>query len=367
MTGAARVTVAVPPPDRPYDVVVARGARAQVGRMVGARRRVAVVSQAAVAERHAAAVLDALGPAAELFLIGDGEAAKTLQTVEDLCRRFTRAGLARTDAVVALGGGVVGDTAGFAAAVYHRGVDVVQVPTTLLAMVDAAIGGKTAVNLPEGKNLVGAFHQPIGVLADPDTLATLPAAELRCGLGEVAKYACIAEAEGDPGGLLDLVRRRTPALRAGDPDVLAEVVRRCVEIKAAVVAADPYERTGRRAVLNLGHTLAHALEVRTDFGMTHGEAVAVGLVFAGALAGACGRIPPEVVDRYRAVVVDLGLPDTLTPGAGLRAEDLVALMRRDKKASGGLTFVLPGDGGITRVDDPPPEALAEAFAAVGIR
>ena len=364
--GAARVTVAVPPPDRPYEVLVARGARTRVGELLGGRHRVAVVSQAAVADRHAPAVLDALGPAAEVFLMGDGEAAKTLRTVEDLCRRFSRAGLARTDAVVALGGGVVGDTAGFAAAVYHRGIDVVQVPTTLLAMVDAAIGGKTAVNLPEGKNLVGAFHQPIGVLADPDTLATLPAAELRCGLGEVAKYACIAEAEGDPGGLVDLLARRAGALRAGDPEVLVEVVRRCAQIKAAVVAADPHERTGRRAVLNLGHTLAHALEVGTDFGLTHGEAVAIGLVFAGALAGACGRVTPDVVDRYRGMVVDLGLPDRVPSGAGAEAGELLALMRRDKKAAGGLTFVLPGDGGISRVDDPPPEALTEAFAAVGI-
>jgi 3-dehydroquinate synthase len=361
-----RVVVGLPAPERPYEVRVERGALGAVGEVLGDRVRVAVVSQAPVADHHARAVLDALGGRGRLFLIGDGEAAKSLATVEDLCRRFVRAGLARADAVVALGGGVVGDVAGFTAAVYHRGVDVVQCPTSLLAMVDAAIGGKTAVNLPEGKNLVGAFHQPLCVLADPDTLATLPAAEVRCGLGEVAKYACIAAAEGDPFGIAAAVAAQAEELRRGDPEALTDVVRRAAAMKAAVVAADPRETSGRRAVLNLGHTLGHALEAHSRFALTHGEAVAIGLVFALELAAALGRIDSDQARAGRAVVAALGLPERLPSGPAPAAGELVELMRRDKKAAGGLTFVLPGPDGIGRVEDPPPEALAAAFAAVGV-
>ena len=179
----SRVTVGVTPP---YDVVVAPGALAEAGAFLPGFRRVAIVSQSEVADRYAEAVRAAVDAESELFLMGVGEDAKTLATVEDLCRRFAAWGLLRGDAVIALGGGVVGDTAGFAAATYYRGIAVLQVPTTLLAMVDAAIGGKTAVNLPEGKNLVGAFHQPVGVVADTGTLTTLPESEYRSGLGEVA-------------------------------------------------------------------------------------------------------------------------------------------------------------------------------------
>ena len=189
-----RVTVSLP---QPYDVVVGVAALAEVAGAVGSRRKVAVVSQPGVADWHAPALtasLHAGGAETDVFLIGDGEEAKTLATVDGLCSRLAGWGLLRGDAIVALGGGVVGDTAGFVASVYHRGIDVVQAPTTLLAQVDAAIGGKTAVNLPEGKNLVGAFHQPIAVLADVSTLATLPPREYRSGLGEVAKYALM------PGG-----------------------------------------------------------------------------------------------------------------------------------------------------------------------
>ncbi len=361
-----RVVVALAAPERPYEVRVERGVLATVGEVLGERARVAVVSQRPVADHHARAVLERLGGRARLFLVDDGEGAKSLATVEDLCRGFVHHGLARSDAVVALGGGVVGDVAGFAAAVYHRGVDVVQCPTTLLAMVDAAIGGKTAVNLPEGKNLVGAFHQPLVVLADPDTLATLPAAEVRCGLGEVAKYACIAAAEGDRFGIAALVAARADDLRRGDPEVLTDVVRRAAAHKAAVVAADPRETRGRREVLNLGHTVGHALEAYGHFTRTHGEAVAIGLVFALELAAALGRIGAAEADAGRAVVAALGLPERLPPGEAPPAGELVELMRRDKKAAGGLTFVLPGPDGIGRVDDPPPEALAAAFTAVGV-
>jgi 3-dehydroquinate synthetase len=251
------------------------------------------------------------------------------------------------------------------AAVYHRGVAVVQVPTTLLAQIDAAIGGKTGVNLPEGKNLIGTFHQPTAVVADVDTLGTLPEREYRAGLGEVAKYALIAPRGGNHDALAELVEANAEAIRGRDQDVLTELVYRCVELKADFVARDPYERTGLRAVLNYGHTLAHALEASGEYDdLVHGEAVAVGLVFAVELAAALERIDASTAERHRALLSGLGLP--IRAPAGLDAPALLDLMRRDKKAKGGLTFVLPGPNGIERVDDPPAAALERALESVGV-
>ncbi len=351
---------------RSYDIVVGAGVLGRGAAVLDGRARVAVVSQAAVADRHAAPLLAALrqrGAVADVFLMDDGEEAKSLATVESLCRRFSAWGLLRGDAVVALGGGVVGDTAGFTAAAYHRGVACLQAPTTLLAQVDAAIGGKTGVNLPEGKNLVGAFHQPVGVLCDVDTLATLPEREYRAGLGEVAKYAFMGDA-GLSATLAD--EGAAAALLARDPAVLTDVVARSAAIKAAVVSADEQERTGLRATLNYGHTLAHALETAGGYGLLHGEAVAVGLVFAAELAAALGRLPGDAPDSTRWMLARFGLPTTAPDG--LAAADLVMLMRRDKKAAGGLTFVLPAPGGgpLERVDDPPAPLVERALAAVGV-
>jgi 5-deoxy-5-amino-3-dehydroquinate synthase len=354
-----RVSVALKPS---YDVVVGTGVLDEVAGLIGDRRRAVIVTQ-----RPLVALAEGLGPlgsdgsALWIIEIGEGEHAKSLATVEELCREFARGRLGRGDVVVALGGGVVGDTAGFASAVYHRGIDVVQVPTTLLAQVDAAIGGKTAVNIPEGKNLVGAFHQPIGVIADTATLTTLPEREFRCGLGEVVKYALMPEGEAIRG-LLDDHRA---LVRAREPDVLADLVTGCVAIKAQVVADDPEERTGRRATLNFGHTLGHALEVAGGHELAHGEAVAIGLVFATNLAAAVERVGPDSVDDVVALVSGLGLPTTV-PFEGISANDLLVLMQRDKKASGGITFVLPGANGIEAIDDPPRPALDRAFRSVGI-
>jgi 3-dehydroquinate synthetase len=229
-------------------------------------------------------------------------------------------------------------------------------------MVDAAIGGKTAVNLPEGKNLVGAFHQPLGVVADPTVLATLPEREYRAGLGEVAKYALMPQG----GAVRDAILADPGAIAVRDPERLEPVVAGCAVIKAEVVAADPLERTGIRATLNYGHTLAHALETAGGYDLLHGEAVAVGLVFAGHLAGALERITPAQRDRHAEVVARLGLPVTVPSDTATSAE-LLDLMRRDKKAHGGLTFVLPSaDGILTVVDDPPAPALDAAFRAVGV-
>jgi 5-deoxy-5-amino-3-dehydroquinate synthase len=343
--------------DRSYDVVIDDTYDALTD-FVRGRRRVALVMQMDVGRNvgtHLMPALDAAAAPLERFIIGDGEDAKSLTTIENLCREFTRQGLLRNDLVVAVGGGVVGDTAGFAAAVYYRGVDVVHVPTTLLAMVDSAIGGKTGVNLPEGKNLVGAFHQPRAVFVNPLVLQTLPDREYRCGLGEVAKYALMGD---------DFVSAHVDALVARDPDVLADVIARCVEIKAQVVAADEYERSGVRAVLNYGHTVAHALETATGHSLLHGEAVAVGLVFAAQLGAVLERVPTEVVTRTEHLVHALGLPTYAPPG--LRADDLLAIMARDKKSAGALTFVLDGPNGIERVDAPDPGAVRKALAAIRV-
>jgi len=346
---------------RSYDIVVASGALTMVGTAIGSARRVAVVSQDAVADRWWPVVREALPAECHLFPMADGEAAKTLTTVEDLCRRFATWGLLRGDAVVALGGGVVGDTAGFAAATYHRGIALVQAPTTLLAQVDAAIGGKTAVNLPEGKNLVGAFHQPRAVVADTDTLATLPEREYRAGLGEVAKYALMGHDE-----IYDALRAGAAdgRLARRDPQLLAGIVADCAAVKAAVVSVDELERTGVRASLNYGHTLAHALETESGHELLHGEAVSIGLVFAAELAAALGRTPSDHIARHRDLLDDLGLP--VCAPARARADELLRLMARDKKAAGGLTFVLDGPDGIERVDDPDPGAVTKALWAVGV-
>ena len=332
------ITVTVPVPDRSYDAVVGRGVLREVAALVptGAKR-VAVVTQEGIDHP--------VDPGVEhrVFTIGAGEAAKSLATVEDLCRQWATWGLNRGDAVVAVGGGVVTDTAGFAAASYHRGVPVVHVPTTLLGMIDAAIGGKTGVNLPEGKNLVGAFWQPHGVVCDLDTLDTLPPRELRSGLGELAKYRFLPGGEG----LEDLA--------------FDEQVARCISIKAEVVASDEREG-GRRAILNYGHTLAHAIETAGTYDLRHGEAVAVGLLYAAAVARRLGRIDDARVALHRSVVEHYELPSRLP--AGLADDDLVELMGRDKKAVDGLTFALDGPAGVEVVAGVDPDLARAALGDV---
>ena len=336
------ITVRVPLGDRSYDVLVGSGARAELSALVPrTARRVAVVSQAAVP-----LVVDP-GLPFERFEIGEGEQHKSLATIESLCQGFARMGLTRNDVVVGVGGGMVTDVAGFAAASWHRGVAVVHVSTTLLGMVDAAIGGKTGVNLPAattgggGKNLVGAYWQPSGVICDLDALSTLPPRELRCGRGEMAKYHFLT---GD-----DL-------LSMGE----AERIARCVQIKADVVASDEREG-GRRALLNYGHTLAHALEIETGFGIAHGEAVGIGLVYAARLAHIMGRISAERVQQHYDIVggayeLETALPDGLSP------QRVVELMSRDKKVlDGGLTFVLDGPHGVEVVADVPVDGVLAAL------
>lgn len=336
--------------ERSYPVLIGSGARHEVGRFLPpSAKSAAIVSQEAIRQ---AGWLEGLDPGvpAELFLIPDGEDAKTLATVEMLTRRFASAGLSRADVVIAVGGGIVTDVAGFAAATYHRGTAYVNVATSLLAQVDAAIGGKTGVNLPEGKNLVGAFWQPNAVLCDSETLSTLPPREWACGRGEVAKYAFLGDAPD-----------------ADQP--IEEQVARCVGIKAAVVADDEREG-GRRMILNYGHTLAHALEGAAlsehhQWDLRHGEAVAVGLVFAALLARRLGRIDEARVEEHRRVIGSFDLPTDLPDDAD--AGELLEFMARDKKAQQDLTFVLDGPNGVEPVKGVAAPDVVATLAAMGAR
>jgi len=337
-----RVTVALA--DRSYDVIVGEGAISELGALMpSSAHRVAVVTQEGIPLAVSLPDHDV-----ETYVIGADEGAKSLATIETLMRGFARQGLTRRDVVVGVGGGMVTDVAGFAAASWHRGTPVVHVSTTLLGMVDAAIGGKTGVNLPEGKNLVGAFWQPTGVICDLDALASLPERETRCGMGEMAKYHFLT---GDDLLSMPLDQR----------------IARCVEIKAEVVASDEREG-GRRALLNYGHTLAHALEIATDHDLAHGEAVAVGLIFAAELALELGRIDEGRVDEHRRIVAaEYGL--RITPPERLDVEELMGLMARDKKALDGLTFVLDGPDGVEVVEhvpEPVVRSTLERFVTHGV-
>ena len=309
--------------DRTYSVVVGHGARTETASLLpSTAKRVAIVTQSGI---PADFIPDFPQHQVTVHEIGVGEEHKSLATIQMLCSAFAQAGLTRNDVVVGVGGGMVTDIAGFAAASYHRGIPVIHVATSLLAMIDAAVGGKTGVNIPEGKNLVGAYWQPHGVVCDLDALSTLPEREMRCGLGEMAKYHFIARENLDELSFPDRVARS-------------------VEIKANIVAADEREG-GVRALLNYGHTLAHAIEIETNFAMAHGEAVAIGLLYAAHLAQVMGRIDAARVDEHYRVVnevygIDLAIP------AGLDESRLIAAMGRDKKALESITFVLDSVNGL---------------------
>ena len=336
-TPAASRTVRVELGARSYDVLVGNGVRHELAALLPASaNRAAIVTQEGIPF-----TVDP-GLPHEVITIGQGEEHKSLATIEQLCERFAAMGMTRNDVVIGVGGGMVTDLAGFAAASWHRGIPVVHVSTTLLGMVDAAIGGKTGANLSAGKNLVGAFWQPSGVLCDLDALVTLPRREMRCGLGEMAKYHFLT---GDDLLAMELVDR----------------IARCVEIKAEIVGADEREG-GRRALLNYGHTLAHALEIAGDFRLAHGEAVAIGLVYAAHLARVLGRIDDARVAAHEAVVG--GAYELATRLPPHDADELLALMGRDKKAMDGLTFVLDGPHGVEVVAGVDPNAVREALAVM---
>ena len=292
-----------------------------------------------------------------------GEASKTLGELERLSRAAARAGIRRRDAVVAVGGGVVGDLAGFLAASYQRGVRLVQVPTTLLAMVDSSLGGKTGVDLPEGKNYVGAVYQPEAVVMDTRVLGSLSARELSCGFAEVVKYGMILDAE-----FFAWLEANTAAIISREPAAIEHLVQRSAELKAFVVERDERELTGLRACLNYGHTFAHAFETATGYGtLLHGEAVSLGMVAAAQLAATLGRITAETVSRQHTLLERLGLPVTTDTLAAIADDTFLAIMGRDKKTvHGQLRFVLPDRIGHVELVEGIASAAVTA-AIVGVR
>ena len=339
-------TIRVQLGERSYDVVVGTGVRSQVSSALPTTaQRALVITQEGI-PFAIADDLKSAGLAVSSIMIGDGEEHKSLSTIEAIMVECANIGLTRNDVIVGVGGGMVTDVAGFAASLWHRGIAAVHVSTTLVGMVDAAIGGKTGVNLATGKNLVGSFWQPRAVFCDTDALTSLSPREIRCGHGEMAKYHFLT---GD--NLLALE--------------LAERIARCVQIKADIVGADEREG-GRRMLLNYGHTLAHALEIATDFSLAHGEAVAIGLVYAAHVAHQLGRIDQHRVDQHRAVVTgEYGLSCALP--AGVSHEQLIQLMHGDKKALTGLTFVLDGPRGVEPVTSVDLEAVRQALHSMEVR
>ena len=343
----------------PYPVVIGTGLMTELGAFLDGRHKVAILHQPALAQtaeeirKH----LSDKGIDAHRIEIPDAEAGKELPVVGYIWEVLGRIGLGRKDAIVSLGGGAATDVAGFAAATWLRGIDIVHVPTTLLAMVDAAVGGKTGINTDAGKNLVGAFHQPAAVLVDLATLETLPRNEIVAGMAEIVKAGFIA----DPV-ILDLIEADPAAALDATGDVLPELIRRAVVVKAEVVAADEKE-SQLREILNYGHTLAHAIERRERYQWRHGAAVSVGLVFAAELGRLAGRLDDGTAARHRAILTSLGLPVSYDADA---LPQLVESMAGDKKTrSGVLRFiVLDGLAKPGRLEGPDPSLLAAAYAEV---
>jgi 3-dehydroquinate synthase len=343
---------------RAYEVEIGAGLLDRAGARLAPllpRGRTVIVTDRNVADHHGerlAVALERGGIAIDMIVIPPGEGAKSFEGLAALTDQLLALELDRGDVIIAFGGGVVGDLTGFAAAIYKRGVDFVQIPTTLLAQVDSSVGGKTAIDTARGKNLVGAFHQPRLVLADLDVLATLPPREVHAGFAEIIKYGLL----GDPA-FFAWLETHTASVLALEVDPLAQAVGRSVEMKAEIVAEDERE-AGRRALLNLGHTFAHALEAETGYGdaLLHGEAVGAGCALAFRFSAALGHCDAAEAQRATRAIAAGGLPTRLDqiPGFPFSAERLVAHMAQDKKAEGGrLTFVLA-------------RAIGDAFMAKGV-
>ncbi|HTK34685.1 MAG TPA: 3-dehydroquinate synthase [Caulobacteraceae bacterium] len=343
---------------RAYEIEIGPGLLDRAGRRLAPllpRGRTVVVTDRHVADHHGerlAAALEAGGIAVDMIVLDPGEGSKSFAGLADLTDQLLALELDRGDVITAFGGGVVGDLTGFAAAVYKRGIDFIQIPTTLLAQVDSSVGGKTAIDTPRGKNLVGAFHQPRLVLADLDVLATLPQREIHAGYAEIVKYGLLGDL-----GFFEWLETHAASVTALEVEALAHAVSRSVEMKAEIVAEDERE-TGRRALLNLGHTFAHALESETGYGeaLLHGEAVGAGCALAFRFSAALGLCSPAEADRAGRAIAAGGLPTRLDQiaGAPFAAERLIVHMTQDKKAEAGqLTFVLA-------------RAIGDAFVAKGV-
>ncbi|MDP9138465.1 MAG: 3-dehydroquinate synthase [Pseudomonadota bacterium] len=345
MTSSPRATVRVALPGRSYDVTIGQHLTDELGarlRPLLARPKIAVVTDATVAGLHLARVQASLSASAivhDAIVVPAGESSKSFPQLAVVCDRLLSAGIERNDAILALGGGVIGDLAGFAAAILRRGVSLVQVPTTLLAQVDSSVGGKTGINSPLGKNLIGAFHQPAAVFADISLLDTLPERQLRAGYAEVVKYGLLGDRL-----LFDWLEKNGSAVLSRSSAELARAIVSCCEAKARIVARDETE-AGERALLNLGHTFAHALEAVTGYSdrLLHGEAVATGMAMAFRLSAVLGHCPAADVRTMESHLAHIGLATSVRgiagdlPGAG----DLLDIMHQDKKARGGkMTLVL---------------------------
>ena len=352
-------TVEVALGTRSYPIWVGHGLLADAARWRTAIRghHVLLVTNTTVAPLYLDRVLQGLdGFAHATLILPDGEASKTLDHSAEVFAALAALGASRDATILALGGGVIGDLAGFAAACWMRGIDFLQMPTTLLAMVDSSVGGKTGVNLPAGKNLIGAFHQPRAVVADTSTLATLPEREYRSGLAEVVKYGAI----GDPA-FFAWLEAQADALNARDEAALAQAIAISCRHKAGIVARDEHEQ-GERALLNFGHTFGHALETATGYGsLLHGEAVAIGMLMAARLSTALGRAPGADAQRLQALLARLGLPVAAPAGDTAR---LLELIRLDKKnLSGRVRLILwRGIGAAELVDDVADTAILAALA-----
>ena len=345
--------------DRSYPIHIGAGLidRGPLFSQHVAGRRAAIVTNETIAPLFADrldAALRSAGASTLRVVLPDGEQFKTLETLNRIFDALLAASADRRTVIVALGGGVVGDMAGFAAATYQRGIPYIQVPTTLLSQVDSSVGGKTAVNHALGKNMIGAFHQPLAVIADTDTLKTLPERELAAGLAEVVKHGAIRDA-----AFLDWIDANAGALRARDPAALAHAIRRSCEIKASVVAEDERE-TGSRALLNFGHTFGHAIETGLGYGKwLHGEAVAAGMALAAGFSARQGRIPAEAADRLVAVMKKLGLP---VEAPKMPPERWLEYMGRDKKnRDGRVTLILLDALGAASIVKDTPSADIAAY------
>jgi len=351
--------------NRAYPIFIRDGLLAEVGidlkkRAIG--KRYFVVADDRVAGIYGQSLLDSLAAAglpARLLSFPAGEASKNLTTIAELSSQLARLGVDRKDALIALGGGVTGDITGFLAAIYMRGIAFVQVPTTLLAQVDSSVGGKTGVDIPEGKNLVGCFYQPKAVYIDSRVLTSLPASELLNGVAEVIKYGVIRDAD-----FFRFLEEKRAAVLNLEPEVLGKVIRRCCEIKAEVVAADEKEADLRR-ILNFGHTIGHAVEAASDFAIAHGHAVAIGMVAAARIASAKELFSPEQVAALSALIEAYGLPTTIP--SELSRDDIRRYLLTDKKVvSGKVFFVLPNRiGGVIITDDVQDQIIEQVIADRG--
>jgi len=359
-------TVRVDLQSEKYDIVVGSGVIKKLPdllRPLIEPTRAMIISNTTVSNLHGDYLRHALAPLQCDILIEnipDGEQYKNMPTVEKLLGSMVQARLDRKSLILAFGGGVVGDVAGFAASIYMRGLPYVHIPTTLLAQVDSSIGGKVGIDHKMGKNLIGSFYQPILVCADTDVLKTLPENQHRNGLAEIIKYGVIADE-----GLFTLLERNVSSLRQLDNAVLADIIKRCCQIKARIIQQDVRETTGLRAILNYGHTIGHAIEAATEFTRySHGEAVAIGMTAAAKIGGLLNLAPQGLEERQEQLISSAGLPTTVE---NVKVDRLLEAMLLDKKAAGGkITFVLPikiGRGAVK--ENIPPEIVHQALREVG--